>query len=163
MPPYRTVVAVAWDHITSSEIKTVLQSERINFKRMASELDTGDSHTRFEFLLDDLDREGTSFKDLDAYEGSVKWLSLIYDNPDYDYVFKFAAKASQRFVELLMKNDPRALTIVGYWFMLLASRERVWWLPCCTSKDFEDLMRLLPEEWKSRMQWAVEEFENCAE
>ncbi len=63
-------------------------------------------------------------------------------------------------VELLVQNDPRALTIVGYWFMLMMAREQVWWMPGATDYEFWALMGLLPDEWKPRMHWAIQELEN---
>jgi hypothetical protein len=63
-------------------------------------------------------------------------------------------------VELLVQNDPRTLTIVGYWFMLMMTREQVWWMPRATDNEFWALMSLLPDEWKPRMQWAVQELES---
>lgn len=117
-------------------------------------------HATFNFLLDDLDRENEDPETIRAYEESVRRLSIIYDNPNRDYVFKFAAKVGPRFVKLLEQNDPRTLTIVGYFFMLLKIMDQVWWLPRSTGDEFESLMKLLPEEWKPRMQWAAQVFED---
>jgi hypothetical protein len=114
-------------------------------------------------LLEDLDLATTDERTVQAYTQSVQWLSAIYEYPDIDYLFKFAVKVGPRFVELLAQNDPRTLTIVGYWFMLLMTREQVWWTPKVTDNEFWALMSLLPDEWKPRMQWAVQELENYGE
>ena len=116
-------------------------------------------YTRFDFLLEDLDIATTYETTLCAYTASVQWLSVIYEYPDIDYLFKFALKVGPRFAELLSQRDPRTLTIVGYWFMLMMTREQVWWAPRATENEFWALMGLLPEEWKPRMQWAVQELE----
>ena len=111
-----TVAADSWDYIHTPEIKSLLQVEKNGYR--TTELSMK-SNGRFEFLLDDLNRGKTDPDTLYAYESSVSRLSLIYNNPDCDYVFKFAAKVPRRFVEMLVRNDPRTLTIVGYFFMLL--------------------------------------------
>ena len=116
-------------------------------------------HTTFDFLLEDLDLTSTDETTAQAYTAAVQWLSIIYEYPDIDYLFKFAVKVGPRFVELLVQHDPRTLTIVGYWFMLMMTREQAWWAPRATSNEFWALMGLLPEEWKPRMQWAVTEIE----
>lgn len=75
-------------------------------------------------------------------------------------MFKFAPKSPPAFVRMLERDDPRTLTIVGYWFMLLRCLEREWWVPVPTKGQFEVLMGKLPEEgeWRGRMRWAVESF-----
>ncbi|PVH71323.1 hypothetical protein DL98DRAFT_106782 [Cadophora sp. DSE1049] len=118
---------------------------------------------RFDFLLEDLDRETTDAKSLFAYDRGAKYLWFSYDAPDFDYVLKFSAKIGPEFVELIVNNDPRALTIVGYFFMLMKTTDIVDWLPRPTKKEFNVLMSKLPEEWKPRMAWAVREFENCSD
>lgn len=114
---------------------------------------------RFDFLLEDQDEEETIPERLRMYESSVNWLSVIYDNPNIDYVSKFAAKVGRRFVEILIQNDPRSLTIVGYFFMLPKTIHQASWLPTSNLKEFQTLMKLLPEEWKPGLQWAVGVFE----
>lgn len=113
----------------------------------------------FDFLLEDLDILTTDPETLEAYESNVKRLGIMYAQPEQDYIFKFAAKVGPRFVKLLEQHDPRTLTIVGYFFMLLKITEQIWWLPKSTVAEFRALMRLLPEEWKPRMEWAAREFE----
>jgi hypothetical protein len=116
-------------------------------------------YTRFDFLLDDLDSATTDDATAHAYSKSVQWLSVMYEHPDIDYLFKFALKVGPRFVDLMAQHDPRTLTIVGYWYMLMMTRDQVWWTPCPTDNDFWGLLGLLPEEWKPRMQWAIQELE----
>jgi hypothetical protein len=117
---------------------------------------------RFDFLLDDLNRNNIDQESIMAYEISVHWLSVLYDNSNLDYVFKFTAKARPRFIELLIQNDPRTLTIVGYFFVLLKTLDQAVWVPKPTEKEFGYLMKLLPDEWKPRMEWAVNVFQGAA-
>lgn len=90
----------------------------------------------------------------------MQWLSRIYENPRLDYVFKLASKSTPAFVRMLERDDPRTLTIVGYWFMLLKVVESEWWVPVPSKEQFEVLMGKLPVngEWRSRMVWAVNIF-----
>ena len=116
-------------------------------------------YTQFDFLLDDLEHDDGSDETIEAYVNSVKWLAVIYSDPEIDYAFKFTGKVGPRFVQLLTQNDPRTLTILGYFFMLLYTRKQVSWTPRVTIKDFKMLMKLLPKDWHPRMHWAVQEFE----
>jgi hypothetical protein len=61
-------------------------------------------------------------------------------------------------MELLTAKDPRALTIAGYFFMLLKMEDHVWWLDRPFGREFEDLMNELPKDWWPRMEWAIREF-----
>lgn len=155
----RLVAKESWDFIHTEEIITLLQSERMTSWKEAG-LAKNRNHV-FDFLLADLDRENTDQESLEAYECAIYYLSLVQDNPDRDYCFKFTAKVPLRFVKMLEENEPRTLTIVGYFFMVLKLSEKVWWLPQSTGRKFKELMKLLPEEWKPRMAWAVAVFDGC--
>jgi hypothetical protein len=147
-------------YLQNQEIKHLLELERTLSTYTIQILQEQKPSTRFEFLIEDLDLAATDEGTIRAYTQSVQWLATIYAYPDIDYLFKFAVKVGPRFVELLMQKDPRALTIVGYWFMLMITRDQVWWMPRATDNEFWALMGLLPDEWKPRMQWAVQELEN---
>ncbi|KAE8453193.1 hypothetical protein EG329_011260 [Mollisiaceae sp. DMI_Dod_QoI] len=153
----RSIVKVSWDFIHTEAIVSLLESERRSFHDDFAVKDQ--RSTPFDFLLEDLDRSTVDPETLDAYESSVYWLSLIQGNPDMNYCFKFTAKVPPKFVQMLTAKDPRTLTIVGYFFMVLKVRNEVWWLPRSTGREFRNLMRLLPDEWKPRMALAVEAFE----
>lgn len=155
----RAIVKASWDLLHTEELRSLLESERET--SLLAELSTDGSSKRFDFLLDDLDRSVTDPDIVLAYERAVHFLSTILANPDQDYCFKFAAKVSPEFVKMLVDNDPRTLTIVGYFFMALKVSEQEWWLPRPTGREFNSLMRLLPEEWKPRMALAAKVFEDC--
>ncbi|KAK0121080.1 hypothetical protein ONS96_011262 [Cadophora gregata f. sp. sojae] len=154
----RAVAAAAWYHFQDPELKTLLEHERIN--QVPPILDE-DSPPIFNFLLEDLDREATDEETVQAYELSVVWLTKMYYNPHSEYVFKFTTKVQPKFVKMLEQKDPRTLTIVGYFFMLLRVMDKVWWLPVMTRDQFWALVGMLPEKWKPRMEWAAKEFEKC--
>ncbi|PVH71497.1 hypothetical protein DL98DRAFT_615367 [Cadophora sp. DSE1049] len=155
----RTIVRSSLESFHTHEIKKLLEVE------LCQKLPPPDStthNTTFDFLLDGLDYETTDVETVAAYEKNVKRLSIIYDHPKRDYVFKFAAKVGPRFVQLLDQKDPRAMTIVGYFFMLLKTVEEVWWLPRPSGEEFWTLVKLLPVAWRPRMWWAVKEFAAAA-
>ncbi|KAG4434508.1 hypothetical protein IFR05_010013 [Cadophora sp. M221] len=154
----RAVAAAAWHHFQDPELKTLLEHERIN--QVPPVLDE-DSPPIFDFLLSDLDREATEPETVQAYDLSVLWLTRMYYNPHSEYVFKFTTKVQPKFVKMLEQKDPRTLTIVGYFFMLLKVMDKVWWLPVMTKEQFWALVGMLPEEWRPRMEWAAKEFEKC--
>ncbi|KAH6713862.1 hypothetical protein BKA61DRAFT_606686 [Leptodontidium sp. MPI-SDFR-AT-0119] len=154
----RAVAAAAWHHFQDPELKTLLEHERIN--QIPPKLDK-DSPPIFDFLLSDLDREATEPETVQAYDLSVLWLTRMYYNPHSEYVFKFTTKVQPKFVKMLEQKDPRTLTIVGYFFMLLKVMDKVWWLPVMTKEQFWALVGMLPGEWRPRMEWAAKEFEKC--
>lgn len=64
-------------------------------------------------------------------------------------------------MKLLSGSDPRILTMVGYFFVLLhrADAPSMWWLKSTVQIEFKMIMKLLPVEWWPQMQWAMEDFE----
>ncbi|KAI9054372.1 hypothetical protein LZ554_001535 [Drepanopeziza brunnea f. sp. 'monogermtubi'] len=154
----RAVATASWNHLSHGDFKTLLEHERTN--QIPPKLDH-DKVPVFDFLLQDLDRETTDPEAVHAYDLSVLWLTRMYHNPRSEYVFKFTTKVPPKFVELLEAKDPRTLTIVGYFFMLLRILDKVWWLPQMTRGQFWTLVDMLPGEgmWKARMEWAAKEFE----
>ena len=157
----RAVLAVGWKYIQNVEIKELVQYERIEQSQLLAiaEKRLQLPQQAFYFLVSDLDRDGLDQETVDAYENAVACLSGIFDNPLTREVFRFTALVSNRFVDLLAARDPRALAIVGYFFMQLRRLDRVWWLQGAVDREFKMLMQLLPEEWKPMMDWAVREFE----
>jgi hypothetical protein len=103
---------------------------------------------------EDLDTES-----VEAYQAAVICLSSIYASPAYRNILRFTAMVSARFVELLVGQDPRTLTIVGYYFMLLKNATHIWWVHGAVEKEFKAVTTFLPREWWPGMDWAVKEFE----
>ncbi|CZT45861.1 uncharacterized protein RSE6_06217 [Rhynchosporium secalis] len=156
----RAVAAAAWNFFQDPELKALLEHERIN--QLPPQRDD-DYPPIFDFLLDDLDREATDPETVKAYDLSVLWLTRMYHNPHSEYVFKFTTKVQPKFVKMLEQKDPRTLTIVGYFFMLLRVMDKVWWLPVMTKEQFWALVELLPDEWRPKMEWAAKEFKTGEE
>jgi hypothetical protein len=156
----KALLAASWQYIQGEEISNLIQCEKLvehNFRNLKDP--QLQRLQRFSFLLSDLRREDLDPETLDAYESSVSYLSEIHTNPVFETVLKFTVGVSHRFVELVSIQDPRTLTIVGYFFMLLKKLNGVWWLEGTADREFKILMGILPEEWRGKMNWAVREFE----
>lgn len=117
----------------------------------------------FAFLLEGLDESNTDAETLMAYHNGLHHLRRIYDKNCGLHPFRFTSSSEPRFLQLLKEDDPRALTILGYFLMLFRNIERLWWLPEPTETMFGTVMEKLPEEWRPRMDWAVREFYGCSE
>jgi len=112
-----------------------------------------------DFLLKDLHLENKDEETIQCYKDSVALLNWIQLSRIYGNVRRFPAKLPDRFVSLLAAEDPRTLTIVGYFFMLLKRVDAIWWLKGVVKDEFEMLMELLPKFWWPQMDWAIQEFE----
>lgn len=112
----------------------------------------------FDFLLSALRFEDHDPDTIKTYQYAVTCLNLLDTATVMREVMRFPAMVPRRFVELVAAEDPRALTIVGYFFMLLGRNHSPWWLRRRLKSDFIALIKLLPEEWRPKMDWAVREF-----
>jgi hypothetical protein len=112
----------------------------------------------FDFLLDGLRLDED---DAETYQHAVAYLNMLHKKYLPRYILRFPALVSRRFVVLLAAEDPRTLTIVGYFFMLLRRFSALWWTQSQSEAQFRELMDLIPGEWLPRMDWAVREFEQA--
>jgi hypothetical protein len=112
----------------------------------------------FDFLLSDLRLGDHDAETIAAYQHAVAYLNMMDEISVPRYIFRFPAMVPRRFVSLLAAEDPRALTIVGYFFMLLGRISGYWGK---AEAEFKALMKLIPREWRARMEWAVREFEQA--
>jgi hypothetical protein len=158
----RAVISAGWQHINTSEIKDMLVQEE-QYINEGVGWDEEVSVPIFQFLLDGLDEEGLDEETRFAYESSVDWLSKVYSSPKMRHIFKFTAISTPRFAQLLEQKDPRTLTIVGYFFLLLRRLDGVWWLQGAAEREFNVVLRLLPNHWLPRMEWAINEFERLTD
>jgi hypothetical protein len=116
----------------------------------------------FDFLLEGLSLEEHNTETVDAYEATVAHLNTIGFSPIVSHILRFPAVVPRRFVEMGGDQDPRALAMVGYFFMLLKKVEQVWqvwWLQGSIDDEFKTLMDLLPKKWWPKMEWAISIFE----
>ncbi|KAH6679281.1 hypothetical protein B0J14DRAFT_294282 [Halenospora varia] len=159
----KTMLAACWMHFKSQDIKIMILVEQTRESGLYTpyELETPlEPFQTFDFLLADLDREKVDTETLLAYTTSVESLNRVFRDRMGRHVMKFTAMVSKRFVEFVGAKDPRTMTIVGYFLMVVKQIDLVWWLQGAADRDFAILMEGLPDEWKPRMAWAVNEFQN---
>lgn len=113
----------------------------------------------FGFLLSDLNPDDHDAETTTAYRVAVGCLSSMHEATISKSVLSFPGLVPRRFVALLEAEDPRTLTIVGYFFMLLKIFGPHWWVRGQAEADFRAVMELIPGDWRPRMDWAVREFE----
>ncbi|KAH8816212.1 hypothetical protein F5884DRAFT_213946 [Xylogone sp. PMI_703] len=158
--PYRGVKALldtGWKWIEKSQIGSVVQATYVTGPLPESQAE--ETAGPFDFLLKDLELDELDKETLKSYESSVAFLSWMYTAPNPTAIFKFPMMVSHRFIELLEAKDPRTLTIVGYYFMLLKRLSHIWWLQGVVEREFRTLMTFIPKDWLRIMDWAVKEFD----
>ncbi|RFU35111.1 hypothetical protein B7463_g1247, partial [Scytalidium lignicola] len=162
--PYRGVKALldtGWKWIKKSQIGSVVQATYIAGPLQESQ--DKEKVLPFAFLLKDLESDKLDKDTIKSYESTVIFLSWMYTAPNPTAIFKFPMMVSNRFVELLEAKDPRTLTIVGYYFMLLKRLSHIWWLQGVVEREFRTLMTFIPKDWLHVMDWAVKEFDTGRE
>lgn len=163
--PWQGVSAVlqrCWGFLNAEALKSLIHTEHPSLlSNPGTNVHNGHDQPldTFNFLIDDLSPFDADPEAHAAYTTSVQCLNLIYASPVHRHVIKFPGFVTKRYVDLVAAEDPRALAILGYYFMLVVRVEQVWWLQGAAERDFAILMKRLPETWKSRMTWAVEGFE----
>lgn len=111
----------------------------------------------FDFLLEGLESEGLIEAVVEAYENAVTYLSEIY-HLGYQKPLRFPSEVSARFVDLVEAGAPRALAIIGYFFMLVKIAKVLWWVDGAAEREFAAIMTFLPKDWWPIMNWAIKEF-----
>jgi len=148
----RAILAQGWRYINGDLLKHVVTQETLLELQLLSNIRPLDPEV-FSFLLDDLDCSSVDQETLNAYKTCVSWLSKAYIIPLVRHIIKFTATAPPRFIEMLKQKDPRTLTIMGYFFMLVKKLDgSVWWLQGAAEREFWMLMKFIPDEWKPKME-----------
>ncbi|KAJ0298201.1 hypothetical protein COL5a_007765 [Colletotrichum fioriniae] len=159
--PFRNVNAllkVALPGIRNSRIGHLYKPER-QTSSQRNETSGPARSGMFDFLLEGLDGDDTEPETLEAYRIAVDSLDKIQGSALQRDLLRFPAHVPPRLVELLEMQDPRALAIVGYFFMLLRRATHLWWAQGAAEKEFDGVMSVLPGEWRPKMAWAIEEFD----
>jgi hypothetical protein len=99
----------------------------------------------FDFLLSDLGLDDHDAETITAYRLAVAGLNSIHKTTIPRSILSFPGLVPRRFVALLEAEDPRTLTIVGYFFMLLRRFGPHWWVRGQAEADFKAVMELIPE------------------
>ncbi|RSL45092.1 hypothetical protein CEP51_016138 [Fusarium floridanum] len=127
--------------------------------KMQHDVMEGKADGEFGFLLEYLDPLGPSDEEsLLAYSQAVALLSSLYCNLEDATPLLFFITVSPRYVDLLAAKDPRALAILGYFFMLVKKSRHFWWIDGAPECEFDAVMSLLPHRWRPVMDWATLEF-----
>jgi Fungal specific transcription factor domain len=154
----RAVLAAGWDHIQTEDIKAILLTESLLTQNLLLSPNIPSPHS-FSFLVADLDRETTDQETQFAYDSAVAWLSKAESRLMLRSLFKFTAVVTSRFIQLLEQEDPRALCICGYFFVLMQKLNAVWWLDGVAAPEFWSVMSFIPDEWKPLMAWGVSQMD----
>jgi hypothetical protein len=156
----RAVLQSCWHLISNSKVKNIIHQEHTQELLHAGTHNSQDQPLdTFDFLIDDLAPCEVDPETQKAYQTSVRYLNKMYSSPENRNILKFPGIVTKQYVDLVAAKDPRALTILGYYFMLIIQVEQIWWLQGAVERDFPVLMNELPEIWKPRMVWAMAEFE----
>lgn len=158
----RAVIQNCWGRFETDDIyiKGLISYEQdLEMSSFDNDNDRIVSLETFKFLLDDLSGANVDPEDRIAYETSIQCLNKIYVNPVGRHALKFPAAVSKRYALMVAASDPRALCILGYFLMLVAQSNPVWWLEGAAERDFDFLMQQLPDVWRPKMEWAVREFD----
>jgi hypothetical protein len=86
---------------------------------------------------------------------AVAYLSYIYAEMTTRKPLRFPAALSAKFVDLVRAKNPRALAISGYYFMVVKQGCQLWLIDGAPEREFDIIMRCLPRDWWSAMDWAV--------
>jgi hypothetical protein len=157
----KAILEAGWEWISKSNVQPILQSD-MEFVVWTPQQRREQMKTEilpFDFLLSGLYEEEQNEETIVAYEVMVTHLNFMNINPSAREVIRFSAVAPEIFIEKLEVRDPRALAIVGYFFMLLKRFDDIWWLNGVVEEEFKNLMEIMPTEWWPKMEWAVREFE----
>ncbi|KAH6973229.1 hypothetical protein EDB80DRAFT_743245 [Ilyonectria destructans] len=120
----------------------------------------GTCNDKFNFLLEYPDTQGSLDEDsLPAYSQAVALLSSLYSDLQHAKPLFFFVAVPSRFVDLLAAKDPRALAILGYFFMVVKKGRQFWWIDGAPEHEFATIMTFLPSHWWPVMSWAMQEFE----
>ncbi|KAH6980213.1 hypothetical protein EDB82DRAFT_528273 [Fusarium venenatum] len=90
---------------------------------------------------------------------AVAHLSYIYVGLITEKPLRFSICVSDSFVALVTAKVPRALAICGYFFMVVKLGRQLWWIDGAPEREFDNIMRYLPRNWWSVMDWAIRIFE----
>ncbi|KAH7215427.1 hypothetical protein DER44DRAFT_880452 [Fusarium oxysporum] len=86
---------------------------------------------------------------------AVAYLSYIYAEMTTRKPLRFPVALSANFIDLIKAKNPRALAISGYFFMVVKQGRQLWLIDGAPEREFDTIMRYLPRDWWSVMDWAV--------
>lgn len=153
----KTVVMSSWQFLRNSEkVFPIITGQPPLLLDMVP-----DRRAFFAPILDGMDAQIETLPEKDraevkqAYEHSVAFLNWAHRKPDAPRILSFAATVSRRFVDLITSQDPRALVIIACFFAMTKKVDNVWWLEGVAKREVMGILTLLPGEWGTKMEWAV--------
>jgi hypothetical protein len=66
------------------------------------------------------------------------------------------------FVKRLQDNDPRALTILAYYFSLFKAADGIWWMRGIAEREVLGIQSILPEQWQWAVAWSLQKLASFA-
>lgn len=112
----------------------------------------------FRFLLQGIELEGLDEVTIAAYEDAVHLLTEIY-LLGYQRPLRFPTMVTPLFADLVEAREPRALAVLGYFFMLVKIAKVLWWVDGSAEREFSALMTFMPRDWWPVMDSAIQEFD----
>jgi hypothetical protein len=157
----KAILESGWEWIAKSEAHQVLRDRELVCFRSYDAEDMTEfwNPLPLDFLLEGLEKEFLDAEIIECYELSVSRLNWIYKHRANSCMIRFAAMTGPIFTKLLSENDPRILTIVGYFFMCMEKVYTAEWIRDLAECEFRVVMELLPTEWWPRMELAMKEFQ----
>ena len=68
----------------------------------------------------------------------------------------FCPMLSSRFIELVRAHEPRALVVMAHYYALTKGMKNIWWIKDLAYREVMEILSMLPERWKSMIQWPLE-------
>jgi hypothetical protein len=118
--------------------------------RASGEVVDQESQEAYEFALGFV---GCILAKIEAQLGPSQLRRLLYSFPTL-VLFVF--------VERLKERNPRALTILAYYFSLAKAMDNVWWVRGIAEREVFGIQSLLPEEWQWAMAWPLQKIATYA-
>jgi hypothetical protein len=66
------------------------------------------------------------------------------------------------FVKRLQDKDPRALTILSYYFSLFKAADGIWWMRGIAEREVLGIQSILPEQWQWAVAWSLQKLASFA-
>ncbi|TVY28568.1 Sterol uptake control protein [Lachnellula hyalina] len=106
----------------------------------------------------------------EAYEFAMGFVGCILANiekqleasPLRRLLYSFPTLVPAVFVERLKERNPRALTVLAYYFCLAKAMDNVWWMRGIAEREVFGIQSLLPEEWQWAMSWPLQKIAGFA-
>jgi hypothetical protein len=109
----------------------------------------------FAFLLVGLsDETQVAAETLHGYQLAIEYLNYLVSRRYPPGMTGFPMVLTPTFMELLGARDPRALAIIGNFLAVLRLNGVNKFITKAVNMEFLNIMRMLPQSWAKRMEWA---------